>query len=200
MRSCRRAGEGTRTPDPLLTMEVLCRLSYSGVLLGARVMIPGTIERRPRGTMNGCASRPPCCSSPSRADPRRLPIRTSLLDSRSGPPTAPSRSRSRSRTPAERQTGLMGRETLEPFDGMAFVWSEPVEHVLDEGHADPARSRSGTTRAGSSRSSTWIPAPMTRVPRTDPANRSSAPSRSAGTFAMRGVAVGDTVELAVADA
>jgi hypothetical protein len=23
------AGEGNRTPDPLLTMEVLCRLSYS---------------------------------------------------------------------------------------------------------------------------------------------------------------------------
>jgi hypothetical protein len=27
---CLRAGEGNRTPDPLLTMEVLCRLSYSG--------------------------------------------------------------------------------------------------------------------------------------------------------------------------
>jgi uncharacterized protein len=27
----------------------------------------------------------------------------------------------------ERRTGLMGRETLDPFDGMAFVWDEPVQ-------------------------------------------------------------------------
>ena len=27
-----RAGAGNRTPDPLLTMEVLCRLSYSGYM------------------------------------------------------------------------------------------------------------------------------------------------------------------------
>jgi uncharacterized membrane protein (UPF0127 family) len=30
-------------------------------------------------------------------------------------------------TTAERRTGLMGRESLSPFDGMAFLWSEPVE-------------------------------------------------------------------------
>jgi uncharacterized membrane protein (UPF0127 family) len=29
-------------------------------------------------------------------------------------------------TPDERQTGLMGRENLSPYDGMAFVWEEPV--------------------------------------------------------------------------
>jgi uncharacterized protein len=29
-------------------------------------------------------------------------------------------------TPAERQTGLMGRENLSPYDGMAFVWEEPL--------------------------------------------------------------------------
>jgi uncharacterized membrane protein (UPF0127 family) len=29
-------------------------------------------------------------------------------------------------TPDERQTGLMGRESLSPYDGMAFVWGEPV--------------------------------------------------------------------------
>ena len=29
-------------------------------------------------------------------------------------------------TPAERQTGLMGRESLSPYDGMAFVWEEPL--------------------------------------------------------------------------
>jgi uncharacterized protein len=29
-------------------------------------------------------------------------------------------------TPAERQTGLMGRESLPPYDGMAFVWEEPL--------------------------------------------------------------------------
>ena len=29
-------------------------------------------------------------------------------------------------TPEERQMGLMGRESLSPYDGMAFVWEEPV--------------------------------------------------------------------------
>jgi uncharacterized protein len=29
-------------------------------------------------------------------------------------------------TPAERESGLMGRESLSPYDGMAFVWDEPV--------------------------------------------------------------------------
>ena len=29
-------------------------------------------------------------------------------------------------TPEERETGLMGRESLSPYDGMAFVWEEPV--------------------------------------------------------------------------
>jgi len=29
-------------------------------------------------------------------------------------------------TPDERQMGLMGRESLSPYDGMAFVWGEPV--------------------------------------------------------------------------
>ena len=29
-------------------------------------------------------------------------------------------------TPAERRTGLMGRESLSPNDGMVFVWEEPV--------------------------------------------------------------------------
>lgn len=29
-------------------------------------------------------------------------------------------------TPAERKTGLMGRESLSPYDGMVFVWEEPV--------------------------------------------------------------------------
>jgi len=30
-------------------------------------------------------------------------------------------------TTDERRTGLMGRETLFPYDGMAFLWTEPVE-------------------------------------------------------------------------
>ena len=30
-------------------------------------------------------------------------------------------------TTAERQTGLMRRETLSPFDGMAFLWAGPVQ-------------------------------------------------------------------------
>src|SRR5262245_62783450 len=29
-------------------------------------------------------------------------------------------------TPAERRTGLMGRESLSPYDGMVFVWAEPL--------------------------------------------------------------------------
>jgi uncharacterized membrane protein (UPF0127 family) len=29
-------------------------------------------------------------------------------------------------TPDERQTGLMGRESLRQYDGMAFLWEEPV--------------------------------------------------------------------------
>ena len=29
-------------------------------------------------------------------------------------------------TPGERRTGLMGRESLSPYDGMAFLWEEPV--------------------------------------------------------------------------
>ncbi|HEU5225764.1 MAG TPA: DUF192 domain-containing protein [Actinomycetota bacterium] len=29
-------------------------------------------------------------------------------------------------TSEERQTGLMGRESLSPYDGMAFVWQEPL--------------------------------------------------------------------------
>jgi hypothetical protein len=29
-------------------------------------------------------------------------------------------------TPEEREVGLMDRETLDPYDGMAFVWEEPV--------------------------------------------------------------------------
>ncbi len=30
-------------------------------------------------------------------------------------------------TATERQIGLMGRESLSPYDGMAFIWDEPVE-------------------------------------------------------------------------
>ena len=30
-------------------------------------------------------------------------------------------------TATERRIGLMGRESLEPYDGMAFLWVEPVE-------------------------------------------------------------------------
>ena len=30
-------------------------------------------------------------------------------------------------TTAERRTGLMGRDSLSPFDGMAFVWTDPVQ-------------------------------------------------------------------------
>lgn len=30
-------------------------------------------------------------------------------------------------TPEEREVGLMDRETLDPYDGMAFVWDEPVQ-------------------------------------------------------------------------
>jgi hypothetical protein len=56
-------------------------------------------------------------------------------------------------SPTERQTGLMGRETLEPYDGMAFVgkpsepfWmrhADPTDRVLDDpaDHLDPRQIR-----------------------------------------------------------
>jgi uncharacterized membrane protein (UPF0127 family) len=30
-------------------------------------------------------------------------------------------------TASERSTGLMGRESLSPYDGMAFLWTDPVQ-------------------------------------------------------------------------
>jgi uncharacterized protein len=105
-------------------------------------------------------------------------------------------------TAAERQAGLMGRESLNPYDGMAFVWDEPVEATF------------------------WMK--DTRIPLSiafwddrgriisildmDPCTGDPCPSFGPeepfvgavevgqGAFAMQGVAVGDTVELPVADA
>ena len=105
-------------------------------------------------------------------------------------------------TATERRTGLMGRESLEPYDGMAFLWDEPVEATFwMKDTLDPALDRAlGRPRAKSSRSSTWTRAPQDLpAPPTDPTNRSSAPSRSRrGAFERHGVAVGDSVELTVA--
>ena len=117
-------------------MEVLCRLSYSGVFfgvffgvsLGARAMIPTAIEPRTPwddGWMRlasllllvafACGS----AASPDPNEAASLSIRTEggtvLLEVQIAD------------TPAERQTGLMGRESLSPYDGMAFVWDEPIQ-------------------------------------------------------------------------
>ena len=60
-------------------------------------------------------------------------------------------------TDAERHEGLSGRSSLPADTGMVFVWDQPVDdHLLDEGHADPALDRVRRPRTtGSSRSARW---------------------------------------------
>ena len=108
-------------------MEVLCRLSYSGVLHGA-----GHDTDRP--------SNPPApwddgrvrlaslmllvavaCGSAETSDPNA----TAALSIRTEDGTV-SLDVQVADTPAERSMGLMGRESLSPYDGMAFLWEEPV--------------------------------------------------------------------------
>jgi len=105
-------------------------------------------------------------------------------------------------SPTERQTGLMGRESLEPYDGMAFVWDEPVEGTFWMKDTLIPLSIAFWDDRGRIISILDMD-PCTADP--CPAYGPDEPFVGAvevgrGTFAMRGVAVGDTVELAVADA
>jgi uncharacterized protein len=115
-------------------MEVLCRLSYSGVLpiqsFGA-----GHDTERPTGFMAGVD---PWDHGSMRLVPLLLlaavacgsaevpnPNATAALSIRTHDGTV-SLDVQVADTPDERQTGLMGRESLSPYEGMAFVWGEPV--------------------------------------------------------------------------
>jgi uncharacterized membrane protein (UPF0127 family) len=183
-------------------MEVLCRLSYSGVLLGARAMIPGTIgaptpwdDERMRLAASLLLVAV-ACGSAADPDPNRpagLSIRTA-----GGTVTLEVQVAD---NPAERQTGLMGRASLDPFDGMAFVWSEPVETSFWMKDTLIPLSIAFWDDEGR----------IISILDMDPCTGDPCPSYGPhepfvgavevgrGTFAMRGVAVGDTVELAVAD-
>ena len=105
-------------------------------------------------------------------------------------------------TQAERQTGLMGRESLSPYDGMAFVWEEPVVSTFWMKDTLIPLSIAFWDDQGR------IISILDMDPCTDDPCSSYGPGEpfvgavevGRGTFAMRGVAVGDTVELAVADA
>jgi uncharacterized protein len=105
-------------------------------------------------------------------------------------------------TPTERRTGLMGRESVDPYDGMAFVWEELVQ----------ATFWMRDTRIPLSIAFWDDQGRIISILDMDPCTADPCPSYGPGepfvgavevgrgTFAMRGVAVGDTVELAVADA
>ena len=184
-------------------MEVLCRLSYSGVLLGARAMIPGTIE------------------APTPWDDERMRLAASLLlvAVACGSAAAPD---------PNQPTGLSirtsgGTVTLEvqvadtlanagpvswvvrpsrPYDGMAFLWNEPVGAPFWMKDTLIPLSIAFWDDQGR------IISILDMDPCTDDPCSSYGPGEpfvgavevGRGTFAMRGVAVGDIVELAVADA
>jgi len=104
-------------------------------------------------------------------------------------------------TPDERQAGLMGRESLAPYDGMAFVWEAPV--VSSFWMKDTLIPLSIAFWDDDGR--------IISILDMDPCTGDPCPSYGPdepfvgavevgqGTFAMRGVAVGDTVELAAAN-
>ena len=105
-------------------------------------------------------------------------------------------------TPTERQTGLIGRESVDPYDGMAFVWDEPVQATFWMKDTLIPLSIAFWDDQGR----------IISILDMDPCTGDPCPSYGPhepfvgavevgrGTFAMRGVAVGDTVALAVADA
>ena len=105
-------------------------------------------------------------------------------------------------TPGERQTGLMGRESLSPYDGMAFVWDEPVESSFWMKDTLIPLSIAFWDEDGR----------IISILDMDPCLGDPCPSYGPGepfigalevrqgTLARHGVAVGDHVELAVANA
>jgi hypothetical protein len=173
------------------------------VVLGARAMIPGTIGAptpwddewmRLAASLLLVAA---ACGSAVTRDPNppaALSIQTSggtvMLEVQVAD------------TATERRTGLMGRESVDPYDGMAFVWDEPVQ----------ATFWMKDTRIPLSIAFWDDQGRIISILDMDPCTADPCPSYGPGepfvgavevgrgTFAMRGVAVGDTVELAVADA
>jgi hypothetical protein len=104
-------------------------------------------------------------------------------------------------TAAERRTGLMGRESLEPYDGMAFVWDEPVEATF--WMKDTLIPLSIALWDADGR--------IVSILDMDPCTQDPCPSYgpdepfvgavevARGTFERHGVAVGDRVELTVSN-
>jgi uncharacterized membrane protein (UPF0127 family) len=101
------------------------------VMLDARAMIPRTIEsptpwddERMRLTAFVLLGAVACGSAepPGPGEPAELSIRTADETVTLEVQVADA--------PSERRTGLMGRESLDPYDGMAFVWGEPVRSTF----------------------------------------------------------------------
>jgi uncharacterized membrane protein (UPF0127 family) len=120
-------------------MEVLCRLSYSGLFLGVlpiQSFGAGHDTERPTRFMAGVDPwdhgsmrlvlvlllAAVACGSADVPNPSA----TAALSIRTDDGTV-SLDVQVADTPDERQIGLMGRESLSPYDGMAFLWEAPVE-------------------------------------------------------------------------
>ena len=117
----RGAGAGNRTPDLLLTMEALCRLSYPG----GGVMI-ATRPPRPRMTCHDGAMRIVVVAAlvalsvaSCTKDEPTLEVRSVVLRTDHGPVRLTAEAAD---TPAEREQGLMGRTSLASDEGMVFLY------------------------------------------------------------------------------
>ena len=104
-------------------------------------------------------------------------------------------------TPTERASGLMGRESLTPYDGMAFVWGEPIVSSFWMKDTLIPLSIAFWDEAGRIISIIDME-PCTEAP--CPSYGPGEPFVGAvevgqGTLETRGVEVGDRVELTVAD-
>lgn len=104
-------------------------------------------------------------------------------------------------TQSERQTGLMGRESLSPYDGMAFVWGEPVVSAFWMKDTLIPLSIAFWDEDGR------IISILEMIPCTDDPCPSYGPGEpfvgavevGRGTFERHGVALGDRVELTVSN-
>jgi uncharacterized protein len=104
-------------------------------------------------------------------------------------------------TPAERRTGLMGRESLSPYDGMVFLWEEPV--VITFWMKDTLIPLSIAFWDEGGRIISLLdmdPCTQDPCPTYGP-NRSfvGAVEVARGAFERHGVVLGDTVELTVSN-
>ena len=106
-----RAGEGNRTPDLLLTMEALCRLSYPGDIGDDNNVV------RPLLLVSLALV---ACSSSTISSPAGSEVVFAGGDATLQVQVAD--------TAVSRAQGLMGVESLGPDEGMAFVWG-----TIDDG-------------------------------------------------------------------